>query len=70
MSCPNLARCIFFNDRMAAKPAMAGILKKKYCEGEHHDCARWRVCERLGPEGTPKDLFPNQHDRLPALGVH
>ena len=69
MSCPNLPRCPFFNGRMEGMPSMASMMKKRYCEGDHTACARFRACAVLGSPGVPMDLFPNQVERLPALGV-
>ena len=69
MSCPNLPRCPFFNGRMEAMPAMAAMMKKRYCEGEHTTCARFIACAKLGPPCVPPDLFPNQAERLKALGA-
>lgn len=70
MSCPKLPACPFFNDRMGGMPAMMAMLKKRYCEGTYTECARFRASEKLGAQGVPPDLFPNQGERLIALGVH
>ena len=67
MSCENLAKCIFFNDKMANKPATANIMKNNYCEGDFKSCARYIVCKQLGREKVPGDLFPNQSDRAKIL---
>lgn len=64
--CPNIAKCIFFNDRMASKPAMAGLMKTRYCQGDFAACARYLVCTALGGPQVPADLFPNQIDRAKA----
>jgi hypothetical protein len=44
-------------------PALAGIMKKRYCLGDFSVCARHQVKEALGKENVPGDLFPNQFDR-------
>lgn len=64
--CPNVAKCIFFNDKMAHMPAMAGMMKKSYCQGEFAKCARYLVCIALGGPQVPPDMFPNQIDRAKA----
>ncbi len=63
--CPRIAACPFFNDKMADVPAMAGMFKRKYCQGDNSQCARWMV----GSAGKtcPADLYPNQVDRAKAI---
>ncbi len=63
MACENINRCRFFNDRLENMPAMASMYKKNYCEGEYEKCARYVVCKKLGKEGVPDTLFPNQIDK-------
>ncbi|QLA15534.1 hypothetical protein [Desulfolutivibrio sulfoxidireducens] len=65
--CEMLSKCIFFNDRMANMPAMAEMMKKKYCRGDNAKCARYLVCTRLGREKVPADLSPAQIDRAEAM---
>lgn len=65
--CECLAGCIFFNDKMAEMPAMASMMKQRYCHGDNSQCARWVVRSALGPLGVPGDLFPNQMDRARHL---
>jgi hypothetical protein len=61
--CECLPKCPFFNDKMADMPAMAAMMKKRYCLGDKTNCARWAVRAALGPTHVPIDLFPNQMDR-------
>jgi hypothetical protein len=65
--CELVAKCIFFNDKMASMPAMAGAMKKKYCHGDNAKCARYVVCMALGRENVPADLTPSQTDRAKKL---
>jgi len=65
--CECLPRCPFFNDRMADMPALADTMKGKYCRGEFGRCARHQIFEKLGSEGVPLDLFPNQLDRVASI---
>lgn len=65
--CECLARCPFFNDRMANMPALADTMKDKYCQGGFETCAWHQVFKVLSSEGVPLDLFPNQLDRVPGL---
>lgn len=68
--CELIAGCIFFNDKMANKPATANMMKASYCKGNFKDCARYMVCKALGKEKVPGDLFPSQLDRAQALLAH
>lgn len=65
--CEMIAKCIFFNDKMANKPATANLMKSKYCQGDFRSCARYTVCKKLGREQVPCDLFPSQIDRAQSL---
>ena len=63
MPCECINQCPFFNDRMANMPAMAEIYKKRYCEGDFQECARYMVFKALGKPAVPSDLFPNQKEK-------
>lgn len=65
--CPSLPKCPFFNDKMSGSPAMANIMKNRYCKGDNSGCARWQVFRKTGPGTVPADLFPNQVERVAAL---
>jgi len=67
MACECISACPFFNDRMANMPAMASIYKKRYCEGNFEECARYIVFKALGKAAVPSDLFPNQKERALRL---
>jgi hypothetical protein len=61
--CEVLLKCVFFNDKMAEMPAIAASMKRRLCQGDNAQCARWIVRAKLGPTGVPADLFPNQLER-------
>lgn len=65
--CPSLVGCPFYNDKMADKPAIANLYKRKYCEKDYVNCARWKVGSTLGKQAVPLDLFPNQHERAEEI---
>ncbi|GFO54472.1 hypothetical protein GMSM_14790 [Geomonas sp. Red276] len=65
--CEFLGNCIFFNDKMAAMPSTAGVIKMMYCNDNFVECARYVVRQQLGKEHVPSDLFPNHHDRAQLL---
>ena len=66
-ACVCLERCPFFNDRMAEMPAMAHLLKQRYCQGDWASCARHQVFEAVGAENVPGDLFPPQTERVEGI---
>jgi hypothetical protein len=67
MECEKLPTCIFFNDQMDSMPAVADLLKSRYCRGAFAECARFRVTSKLGPESVPKDMYPSDAARADAL---
>lgn len=62
--CPSLVKCPFYNDKIADKPILAEMYKKKYCKSNNNNCARWKIATTLGKQFVPTDLFPNQVDRI------
>jgi len=66
-NCEKLAACPFFNNKMAAIPALAEAMKQKYCRGDMSQCARYKVAQALGKEKVPGDLYPGQSERADAL---
>lgn len=67
MDCECVAGCPFFNDRMSANPATAGMYKRKYCQGDYASCARYRVFKARGKPAVPADLYPNQAGKADAI---
>jgi hypothetical protein len=65
--CALIETCIFFNDRMQNMPSMTNMYKERYCRGEWQVCARYRVYEVAGRENVPKDLYPNEAERVDAV---
>lgn len=65
--CRLIGGCIFFNDKMADMPATAELYKNRYCREDSTQCARFRVCEALGREKVPGDLFPNQREKAEEI---
>ena len=64
-ACEKLEKCPFFNDRMESMPAMAEILKNRYCVAREELCARYRVSSSGQP--VPADLFPGDLERARTL---
>ncbi|MBB6481268.1 hypothetical protein [Spirochaeta isovalerica] len=60
MECECLSQCPFFNDKMAEKPALANIMKKRYCLDDFNSCARHKIFLAKGKSAVPPNLYPNQ----------
>ncbi|MBN2722570.1 MAG: hypothetical protein JXR95_00705 [Deltaproteobacteria bacterium] len=67
MDCKCLPGCPFFNDKMANMPAMANIMKKKYCQGNFESCARYMIFSVKGKPAVPSDLFPNEVEKAKKI---
>ncbi len=65
--CECLPKCPFFHDKMESMPALAGMMKKKYCQGDNSTCARFMVFKAKGRDFVPGDLYPSQQDRAKQI---
>jgi hypothetical protein len=65
--CELIGGCIFFNNQMANMPGTVEMYKMTYCRGTHAECARYLVFKAVGRENVPKDLFPNQKERVQRI---
>jgi hypothetical protein len=66
-NCELIEKCLFFNDKMGNRQSMAEMYKKRYCKGDHSDCARHMVVKAMGREKVPPNLFPNQADEAKRI---
>ena len=65
--CECLGQCSFFKYKTQTVPAIAKMIKEKYCLGNNDACARYIVFKTLGSKKVPSDLFPVQTDRANKL---
>lgn len=65
--CELSTKCLFFNDKMANMPSTASMMKRKYCQGNFEQCARYIVCKALGRDKVPADLTPSQVDKAQQI---
>lgn len=56
-TCEKLEKCLFFNDNMVEMPAMAKMMKERFCLGDKTTCARYMVASVGKP--VPATLYPN-----------
>jgi len=64
-ACEKLEACPFFKDQMDQMPAVAGLMKKTYCQGDKTKCARYHVSK--AGLSVPRDLMPNDTERASTL---
>jgi hypothetical protein len=57
--CKNLTSCSFFNEIILDTPAIAEMMKRRFCFGHSSECARIIVSSTLGDQAVPKELAPN-----------
>jgi len=67
MACALIETCIFFNDKMSNMPSMATMYKDRYCREDFNACARYQVFATVGRENVPKDLYPNEQDKVAGV---
>lgn len=61
MNCDIIEKCLFFRDRLKGIPAKASVLKRIYCRDNNSRCARYLIFRKVGSDGVPEDLFPNNY---------
>jgi hypothetical protein len=66
-NCECLAKCPFFNDKMADLPATAQKIKNRLCLTDNTECARYMIFKKLGRDRVPFDLFPHQIDKAQRI---
>lgn len=65
--CEKLNNCPFFNEKMPDTKGLGAMYKKKYCQGDNRDCARYVVFNELGKGNVPITLYPNMLDEAKKL---
>ncbi|MBP1909630.1 hypothetical protein [Methanolobus bombayensis] len=65
--CDFIKGCIFFNDKMETKSNLASMYKRKYCQDNYGNCARYMVATTVGREKVPSDMFPNMRDKAEEI---
>lgn len=63
MVCEMLKTCPFYNDKMDVESGLGKLYKRRYCEGDKVQCARYMVLSELGAKYVPLELYPNMQDR-------
>lgn len=63
--CEKMATCPFINIQLTTMPALAAMMKQKYCQGDCTQCVRYRL-EKLGVV-VPMELFPDDERHAEKL---
>ena len=58
-TCEKLKACPLYNDKMPCDSGIGAMYKKKYCEGDKTQCARYTVATKCGPQFVDNNLYPN-----------
>ena len=66
-TCEKLSKCPFYQGKMSMDSGLGSMYKKKYCEGDKTQCARYQVATTLGPEYVSLNLYPNMNDQANKL---
>ncbi len=61
-ACEKLAKCPFYQGKMTTESGLGAMYKKKYCEGDKTQCARYMISTTLGPEFVTNHIYPNMRD--------
>ena len=48
--------------KMTMESGIGSMYKKKYCEGDKFECARYMVATQVGPEFVTSHIYPNMKD--------
>ncbi|NLJ55853.1 MAG: hypothetical protein GX334_02260 [Firmicutes bacterium] len=67
MECEKLKDCPFYNDKMDIESGLGKLYKRRYCEGDKTQCARYTVLKELGARFVPLDLYPNMQKRAEEI---
>lgn len=61
-TCEKLAKCPFYQGKMSMDSGLGSMYKRKYCEGDKTQCARYRIATTVGPEFVTNHIYPNMKD--------
>ena len=65
--CEKFEKCPFYNDKMPCNTGIGSMYKKRYCEGDKTQCARYFVSTKVGPHAVDNNLYPNMMDKAQKI---
>ncbi len=57
--CEKLEKCPFYQGKMSTESGIGAMYKKKYCEDDKTQCARYMISTTVGPEFVTNHIYPN-----------
>jgi len=61
-TCEKLPKCPFYQGKMSMDSGLGSLYKKRYCEGDKTQCARYMIATTLGPDHVNNNIYPNMID--------
>lgn len=61
-TCEKLEKCPFYQGKMSMESGLGRMYKRRYCEGDKLQCARYQIATTVGPEFVNDNIYPNMHD--------
>ena len=65
--CEKFSKCPFYNDKMPCDTGIGSMYKKRYCEGDKTQCARYIVSTQCGAQFVDNSLYPNMMDKAAEI---
>ena len=65
--CEKLPKCPFYQGNMSMESGLGSMYKKKYCEGDKMQCARYMIATTVGPEFVTNKIYPNMVDQAKKI---
>ena len=65
--CFHIPECEFYHDRLDGMPKTAEFVKMHFCHKESETCARYLYLRHNRSNQVPKDLMPQDGDKIKDL---
>ncbi len=66
-TCEKLAKCPFYQGEMKMDSGIGSMYKKRYCEGDKNQCARYQIATTVGPQFVNNSIYPNMADLAKSI---
>ena len=65
--CEKFEKCPFYQGQMTTEAGIGAMYKKRYCEGDKTQCARYTVATKCGPQFLTNSLYPNMMSKAQEI---
>lgn len=65
--CEKFEKCPFYQEKMPCDAGIGAMYRKRYCEGDKTQCARYIVSTKCGPQFVTNSLYPNMHAKAEEI---